>query len=75
MQFGFELVCDQVRAGSSYLDSRHVEAFLHTKWHLDQSSRLATIDICQNWGTLPPFVEGSWVQDRYEAGRRPASSC
>ena len=29
------------------------EACLHTKWHLDPSSRLATIDIAENWGCVP----------------------
>jgi len=31
------------------------EAYLNTKWHLDASSRLATIDIGQKRGALPLF--------------------
>ena len=39
------------------------EAYLHTNWHLDPSSRLATIDMGQKVGgaAVPPFVRGSWV--------------
>jgi len=31
------------------------EAYLHTKWHLDPSSRLATTDIGRKLGAVPPF--------------------
>jgi len=31
------------------------EAYLHTKWHLDTSSRLPTIDMALKWGRLCPF--------------------
>jgi len=31
------------------------EAYLRTKWHLDPSSRLATIDIGQKWGIVVPL--------------------
>jgi len=35
------------------------EAYLHTKWHLDISSRLATIDITGKWGgVLCPVFRG-----------------
>jgi len=42
------------------------EAYLRTKWHLDRSSRFATIDMGQNLGgelCPPPFLGGgvSWV--------------
>ena len=34
------------------------EAYLHTKWHLDASSRLATIEMAENWGGgLRPLLE------------------
>ena len=33
------------------------EAYLHTKWHLDPCSRLATVDMRQKLGALPLFVE------------------
>jgi len=36
-----------------------VEAYLHTKWHLHPSSRLATIDIGRKLGALPP----SWGEE------------
>jgi len=32
-----------------------VEAYLHTKWHLDASSRLATIKMAENWGLCTLF--------------------
>jgi len=32
------------------------EADLHTKWHLDASSRLATIEMGRNWGCSAPFL-------------------
>jgi len=32
-------------------------AYLHTKWHMDACSRLATIEMCQNWGgSSAPFL-------------------
>jgi len=34
------------------------EVYLRTNWHLDPSSRLATIDMGQKLGALPPFEEG-----------------
>ena len=36
------------------------EAYLHNKWHLDLSSRLATTEMGQKWGLCPIFG-GSWV--------------
>jgi len=35
-----------------------VEAYLHTKWHLHPSSRLATTDMGRKLGVLPPFCGG-----------------
>jgi len=38
------------------------EAYLHTKWHLDASSRLATIDMGRKLGDSVPFCyRGNWV--------------
>ena len=39
------------------------EAYLHTKWHLDASSRLATIEMVRKLGSgaPPPFWQGGWV--------------
>ena len=34
------------------------EAYIRTKWHLDASSRLSTIEMGKNWGLCPPFGEG-----------------
>jgi len=41
------------------------EAYLHTKWHLNPSSRFATIDMGRNWGYVASFWEG-------ELGPHPA---
>ena len=32
------------------------EVYFHTKWHLDPSSRLATIDMGRTLGAVPPFL-------------------
>jgi len=37
------------------------EAYLHAKYHLDPSSRLAIINMGRKCGALPPFGEGSGV--------------
>ena len=38
------------------------ETYLHTKWHLDAASRLATVEMGGNMGTSAPFFgRGSWV--------------
>jgi len=35
------------------------EAYLRTEWHLDTSSRLATLDICRKLGAaMPPLFGG-----------------
>jgi len=33
------------------------EAYLRTKWHVDPCSRLATIDVGENWGSPSLFGE------------------
>ena len=35
-----------------------LQAYLHTKWHLDPSSRLSRIDIGRKLGAVPPFWKG-----------------
>ena len=35
--------------------------YLRTQWHVDPSSRLATIDMDQNWVGAVLFSAGSWV--------------
>jgi len=37
------------------------EAYLHTKWNIDPSSRLATTDMGRKFGVLCHFLRGSWV--------------
>jgi len=42
-----------------YYSVAWAKAHLHTKWHLDPSSRLATTDMGHKVGaTVPPFWEG-----------------
>ena len=42
------------------------EPYLHTKWHLDAFSHLATIEMGRKLeGALPPFADGSWVPVLY----------
>jgi len=36
-------------------------AYLHTKWHLNPTSRLAPTDMGQKLGTVPILGKGSWV--------------
>jgi len=49
-------------SGGGWVHIKHnvawAEAYLHTKWHVDASSRLATIKMAENWGALPPFWRG-----------------
>ena len=42
---------------------RRAEAYIRTKLHLDQTSRLVTIGMGQKLGAAPPFFlgGGSWV--------------
>ena len=53
-------------SGGSWVPTEHkvawAEAYLHTKWHLDASSRLATIKVGRKLGggLCPLFGEGSW---------------
>ena len=45
-----------------YIKVAWAEAYVYTKWHLDASSRLATIKWAENWGLCPLFFGGgSWV--------------
>ena len=37
------------------------EAYLHTKWNIDPSSRLVTTDMGRKLGVLCHFLRGSWV--------------
>ena len=51
------------------------EAYLHTKWHLDPSSYLATTAIGRKLGAVPHWERASWVPiqrsvARVEAGMR-----
>jgi len=49
------------------------EAYLHTKWHLDPSSRSARIDMGRKLGALPHFRKGSGVaiNNTMSLGSRP----
>jgi len=38
-----------------------VEAYLHTKWYPDATSRLATVDMGRKLGGLSPLFGGNWV--------------
>jgi len=54
------------------------ETYLRTKWHLDPSSRLTTIDMDRNlgWGLLCPFKGGGGagsLSNTMSPGRRPTS--
>jgi len=50
------------------------EAYLYTKWHLDPSSRLVTVDMGRKSGALSLFGEGSqWrIHGDSEGGDHPA---
>ena len=52
-------------SGGSWVPIEHkvawAETYLHTKWYLDASSRLATIKMGGKLGLCPFFGEGSWV--------------
>jgi len=37
------------------------EDYLRTKWHLDSSSRLDTINMGRKVGAAVPLLGGSWV--------------
>ena len=51
--------------GGSWVPMEHkvawAEAYLHTKWHLSPSSRLATTEFGRKLGTVPLQGTGSWV--------------
>jgi len=52
-------------SGGSWVPVYHnvacAETYIRTKWHVDLSSRLATIDIGRKWGLLCPFRGGGAV--------------
>jgi len=52
-------------SGGSWVPIEHevawAEAYIHTKWHLSTSSRLAATDIGLKIGGCAPLGEGSWV--------------
>jgi len=50
--------------GPHLTQSRLAEAYLHTKWHLNSSSQLATTDMGQNWGGDPPPFGGGGLGPR-----------
>ena len=61
--------------GPHLTQSRLGEAYLHTKWHLDASSRLATIEMGRKLGGSTPFEEGGWVPSKTKSpGLRPSST-
>jgi len=61
-------------AGSSPNSVAMVEANLHTKWHLDPSSRLATTDMGRKLGTaVPPFLGTGSPSNTMWPGPRPTS--
>jgi len=37
------------------------KAYLHTKWHLDVSSRFTAIEMAENWGGALPTFCGGWL--------------
>jgi len=49
------------------------EAYLRTKWHLDPSSCLATIDMGRKWGCCAPFEvwEAGSLSNTMWPGPRP----
>ena len=51
--------------GGSLIPIEHkvacAEAYLHTKWHLSPSRRLAATDSGQKLQAVPLFGEGDWV--------------
>ena len=50
-----------------------VEAYFPTKWHLDPSSRLATIDMGRKLGTMPLLGGGGTPSNTMSPGPRPTS--
>ena len=55
-------------AGSPSNKVAWAEAYLHTKWHLDASSRLATIKMGRKLGLLPHFWGGKLVPHLAQCG-------
>jgi len=69
-----------VGAGSPFNTVAWAEAYLHTKWHLNPSSRLATIDMGRKFGggeAVPLFgvstLAGSSPSNTVSPGPRPTS--
>jgi len=62
-------------SGDRWVPIKHkvtwAKAYLHTKWHLSPSSRLATIDIGQKLGELCPFRGGGAGSLSNTMTRRP----
>jgi len=48
----------RVELGPLYHNVALAEAYLHAKWHIDPSSRLATIDMDRKLGGSDPFFGG-----------------
>ena len=64
--------------GGTWVSIKHnvawAEAYLRTKWHLDPSSRLVTIDMGRKVGGTVPFRRGSWApSNTVWPGSRPTS--
>ena len=49
------------KLGPHLTQSRLAEAYLHTKWHLNPSSHLATTDMGRKLEPVPLWGRGSWV--------------
>ena len=57
LKLGAPLLFGEEGLGPHLTQSRLAEAYLHTKWHLDASNRLATIEMDRKFGrVLHPFV-------------------
>jgi len=60
--------------GPHLTQRRWAEAYLRTKWHLDPSSRLATIDMGRKFGLRPFWGRCSWApSNTMSLGLRPIS--
>jgi len=54
--------------GPHLTQSRLPEAYVHIKWHLDASSRLATLKMARKLKALPPFWGGEMGPDLAQCG-------
>jgi len=63
--------------GRSWVPVKHnvawSEAYLHTKWHLNPSSHLATMDIGQKLGLCPYWLGAGSLSNTMWPGQRPIS--